>query len=188
MLTAIFTLLLLYQLKHFLADYPLQRPWMLGKFLPGWQFVVPLAAHCAVHGLMTFGIAVVYSGRPWFALTLAALDFTVHFLMDRIKASPKWMGRWKPLTASGYMQAQKIVTGAGCSRREYDCGDVRCDVHHANCAQHLGPECWHGSEFETVEARRKLRSNRLFWDALGVDQMVHHLTHYLIIFLLIRYN
>lgn len=162
MLTTIFTLLLLYQLKHFLADYPLQRPWMLGKFLPGWQFVVPLAAHCAVHGLMTFGIAVVFSGNPWLALLLALLDFKVHFLMDRIKASPKLMGRWKPLTAETYAEAQRIIQ--------------------------FGDENDAMSIYRPSAGRAKLRGNRLFWDCLGIDQMVHHLTHYLIIFLLIRYS
>lgn len=188
MLAAIFTLLLLYQAKHFLADYPLQRPWMLGKFLPGWQFVPPLAAHCAVHGLMTFAIACWYTGgNGWFALAVAALDFGVHFLMDRIKASPRLMGRWKPLTAETYMQAQRTVSGEGCDKREYDCGDSMCNTHHSNCCQD-GSGCWHDWEFETAAARKKLRGNRLFWDALGFDQMVHHLTHYLIIFLLVRYS
>jgi hypothetical protein len=161
-IAAVFILLLLYQLKHFLADYPLQRPWMLGKFLPGWNFVPPLAAHCAVHALMTFAIAVVYSGSPWLALGLAGFDFGVHFLMDRIKASPKWMGRWKPVNAKEYMECQQIIKFG--------------DENNA----------WLTDRPSTARAR--LRSNRLFWDALGFDQMVHHLTHYTIIFLLIRYS
>ena len=155
MLTTVFFLLVLYQLKHFLADYPLQRPWMLGKFLPGWQFVVPLAAHCAVHGAMTFGIVFAFTHRPGLALALAAFDFSVHFVMDRVKADPKLMGRWKPLTAETYVDAQRTLA--------YGSED---DIAPKN---------------RPSAARARLRGNRLFWDCLGVDQMVHHLTHYAII-------
>lgn len=183
MIAAIFTLLLLYQLKHFLADYPLQRPWMLGKFLPGIQFAPPLAAHCAVHGLMTFGIAYWFSGDAWLALALAAFDFSAHFVMDRIKASPKWMGRWKPLTAPEYMECQRTIKG--CGKREYDCGDLLCDAHHSTCYQD-GGQCWHDWEFVTAAVRKRLRSNRLFWHSIGFDQMIHHLTHYTIIYALVR--
>lgn len=107
----IWILLVAFQLKHWLADYPLQRPWMLGKFKPGWSFVLPLAAHCAVHAVITYGIATVYAlhhpSAAWVPLALAGFDFVMHFTMDRIKASPKLMGRWKPLTAIEYGVAVK---------------------------------------------------------------------------------
>lgn len=164
MLTTVFVLLCLYQLKHFLADYPLQRPWMLGKFLPGWSFVLPLAAHCAVHGAMTFGIAL-WFGSPLLALGLAAFDFTAHFVMDRIKASPKWMGRWKPLTAKEYMDIQKVIA----------VGPV-------------APGRSQVADLPYLHAKGKLRSNRLFWHSIGVDQMVHHLTHYAIIAALLLHS
>lgn len=166
MIAAVFTLLLLYQLKHFLADYPLQRPWMLGKFLPGWAFVAPLAAHCAVHGAFTFFIAAVYSGRPALAVGLALFDFVVHFLMDRIKASPKWMGRWKPVTAKEYMEYSTALGGRPTPGLWAAPADRPLAVTRGRAAE-------------------ALRSNRLFWDALGFDQMVHHLTHYAIIAVLV---
>lgn len=31
-----------------------------------------------------------------------------------------------------------------CPLREYDCGDGRCQTHHADC--HYSGECWHGSQ------------------------------------------
>ena len=32
----------------------------------------------------------------------------------------------------------------------------------------------------------KIKSNTYFWWALGWDQMMHHLTHYLLIYLMLR--
>jgi hypothetical protein len=150
---SIFILFFVFQIKHWLADYPLQRPWMLGKFKPGLGFVAPLATHCGVHALLTW--AIVLFVKPQWAMQLAAFDFCTHFVMDRIKASPKMMGRWKPLFGEGYFFAQKMKS--------------------------IG-------ENETVRknARAALRGNRLFWDALGFDQMVHHFTHYTIIWLLVH--
>lgn len=126
----LFTLLILFQLKHFICDYPLQTPYMLGKMkATGW--VKPLAAHATIHALFTFIISM------WFIIItlpgvgfiliptlLALLDFTIHFVVDRLKASPSIGGRFKP-------------------------------------------------------------DQPYFWWALGADQMAHHLTHYLIIFILI---
>lgn len=103
----VFVLLVVFQCKHWLADYPLQRRWMLGKFRSDWGFVFPLLAHVAVHGFMTFWISAIalsalrsdfWNPQP-VALLLAFFDMTIHFVMDRIKASPKYLGRYKTLTA-----------------------------------------------------------------------------------------
>lgn len=123
----IFVLLLAFQLKHFICDYPLQTPYMLGKFKPDWDFLKPLCAHAAVHACVTFYISV-YAlfktpGTLVWAFGLSVFDFVIHASMDRIKASPKILGRFK------------------------------------------------------IEDKR-------FWWSLGLDQMVHHLTHYLIIFVI----
>lgn len=82
MLTTIFLLLIAFQLKHFLCDYPLQGRYMLGKFKKeGWE--IPLAAHAAVHFVGTFLIAIFFGFK--IALAVAALDFFVHFVVDKIK-------------------------------------------------------------------------------------------------------
>lgn len=48
----VFFLLGMFQIKHFVADYPLQIPYMLGKMKEtGWFF--PLLSHVSVHGLIT---------------------------------------------------------------------------------------------------------------------------------------
>lgn len=89
----IFILLILFQLKHFICDYPLQIQYMLGKMnKTGW--VLPLLAHSSVHAIGTFVIVVFYNF--YLALVLAIIDLVLHFIVDRLKASPTLGGRWKP--------------------------------------------------------------------------------------------
>lgn len=119
---SVFILLVVFQIKHFIADFPLQFPYMLRKLSPGWEFVFPLSLHCSVHALITLLICLLVAPALWW---LALADFVIHFIMDRIKSGPKYLGRFN-------------------------------DVHRAP-----------------------------FWIALGFDQMVHHLTHYWIIWVII---
>lgn len=88
-------LLILFQLKHFVADYPLQTPYMLGKFKSFPDYLLPLAAHAGVHALFTAAIAVAFK-RFDVLFILVSLDFVTHFIIDRIKASPNMLGRFKP--------------------------------------------------------------------------------------------
>ena len=120
MMNEIFLLLVIYQVKHFLCDYPLQTQWMLEKAKEtGW--VMPMFAHALVHSLSTMMIVAVFNINLWW---LAVVDFVIHFTMDRTKASPSMLNRFG-------------------------------------------------------------LDNKFFWWSLGFDQMVHHLTHYFIIYILI---
>lgn len=164
----VFELMLAYQLKHFAADYPLQaNRYMLGKFLPGWAFVLPLLAHVGVHAVMTFAIALVFGKSVPFALAAAVFDASVHFVMDRIKASPRWMGRWKPLTGPQWMEATAIVDRSGSVQVPFENMALARDDH--------------------AQAQAKLTGNKLFWIAIGFDQAVHHLTHYAIIWAILGF-
>ncbi|HEY9787157.1 MAG TPA: DUF3307 domain-containing protein, partial [Candidatus Obscuribacterales bacterium] len=84
MILKILVLWFVFDTKHYLADYVLQNQYMLGKFRrEGW--LAPLTAHCLVHAVMTLAICLcVNPSLAW----LAALDFVLHFTMDRIKAHP----------------------------------------------------------------------------------------------------
>lgn len=150
-ISLIFILLVVYQLKHFLADFPLQGTYMLGKFKPGWDFLLPLTVHAGVHGIFTLCICLYVNPALWW---LSIVDFTIHFLMDRIKASPVYLGRYKSLSANEF-------------KRVYD------TYEHAQ------------DDFAKAGAKKRLRGNVLFWWSLGFDQMVHHLTHYYVIFVLV---
>jgi hypothetical protein len=159
MITTVFTLLIAYQIKHWLCDFPLQTPYMIGKFKEtGW--IAPLAAHAGVHAAFTAVIALFCAASVWTILLVAALDFTLHFTMDRIKASPKLMGRWKPVTGPEYLRFTGILNHTDGN-----------PIPHA--------------EQTYKEAESRLRGNTLFWLALGFDQCFHHLTHYLIIAILV---
>ena len=117
-LETVFILLVTFQAKHFIADYLLQYSYMMRKVDVTWKFLAPLSIHCGVHALFTLVICLFWSPQLWW---LALLDFVVHFLMDRMRSGPKYLGRFN------------------------------------DPAKHS------------------------FWISLGLDQMVHHLTHYYII-------
>jgi hypothetical protein len=115
----VFLLLIVFQIKHFLSDFPLQTPYMMGKFKKqGW--VIPLLTHCLMHSTFTLAILSVL-GKPNL-LWLPAVDLVCHFIIDRVKA--------------------------------------------------------------TLPYRDPSKSS--FWCSLGIDQMMHHLTHYFIIWMIVR--
>jgi hypothetical protein len=163
MIPTIFALLAIYQLKHFIADYPLQGKYMLGKFKPGFGFILPLLAHVSIHGLFTFLIALGFSRNMGFSSLLALFDMTIHFVMDRIKASPDLLGRFEALSKDDYV--------------------VLMTTHMAIIKGPQGEPCLSWVDDETKN--RKLKSNVYFWWCLGLDQAVHHLTHYAVIYFLI---
>lgn len=148
----VFALLILFQVKHFLADYPFQNAYMLGKFKGGKDWILPLAAHCGVHALFTLGICAVINYQLWW---LALVDFALHFVMDRVKASPNLLGKYKTVTAAEYKDLIQIANGVTVAYMTTD------------------------------EARAKLKGNTYFWHALGLDQMIHHLTDLLIVYILV---
>jgi hypothetical protein len=90
------TLLLVFQLKHLIADYYLQYAHMYenkGK-KTGWVF--PLAEHAGVHAVLTFLIVIgtgilLYPDLCGPSVLIAGLglplfDFITHFIIDRWKA------------------------------------------------------------------------------------------------------
>lgn len=120
----IFVLLVVFQVKHFVADFPLQNRYMLQKQRTDWSFVPPLALHCLIHALVTLAITLAVKPSLWWLLFV---DFLVHFTMDRIKAGPRYLGRYSDIGKTS------------------------------------------------------------FWVALGFDQMVHHLTHIWLIWMLVTH-
>jgi hypothetical protein len=129
MINILIFLLIAFQLKHFLCDFPWQTRYMLGKFKEvGWQ--APLAAHAISHGLATTFILCVARMTfdlhidTMFIVYLAIFDTIIHFIVDRCKVVFNKITGCKPTDAS-------------------------------------------------------------FWNAIGIDQMIHHLTHYGIIFAII---
>ena len=88
----IFILLIVFQLKHFIADYPLQFPYMYeNKGKPtGW--LRPLSDHAIVHAQFTIMILVTVSlfAKPMdimLIISLGLFDYASHFAIDRWKAT-----------------------------------------------------------------------------------------------------
>lgn len=85
----IFALLLTFQVKHNLDDCSYHNAYMRRK-LNVTDGVAPLLAHAAVHALLTFTLGLMLhtlAGRPfWPVPVAAAVDFGVHFIVDRVKA------------------------------------------------------------------------------------------------------
>jgi hypothetical protein len=156
----VFLLLIIYQIKHFIADYPLQGKYMLGKFKDGTDWIMPLFAHVMVHAALTFLICLYFA--PQHAVILASLDAAIHFIMDRIKASPHMLGRFKALSANEYRE-------------------IAYEQEHY-IKKFPGTQTSLNMQEKFNE---RLKSNILFWWCLGIDQMVHHLTHYLVIYLIL---
>lgn len=93
----IFILMIVYQIKHFAADYIFQYNYMLKKVSPDWDFLAPLALHCGVHGLLTVVICLFINPSLFW---LGFVDFSVHFALDRLRSGPKYLGRYKDLNNS----------------------------------------------------------------------------------------
>lgn len=87
----IILLFVLFFVKHFLADYPLQTEYMLRKSRAyGWK--VPLLMHCLVHATMTYLILVTVVALGMFSVTwgtilaLVVVELLLHFVIDAWKA------------------------------------------------------------------------------------------------------
>lgn len=178
MLTAIMILLVIFQLKHFVADYPLQNQYMLGKFKrEGW--ILPLTAHSAVHAAFTFLISITYfafsppSNTVGFIVlvcaSLAYLDFAIHFCMDRLKAHPDLLGRYKALSGTEFMKLKA------------DLEKVENDSTEDVAVMWM----WRHKRRDILQ---QFQHNTYFWWCLGFDQMVHHLTDYAVIFALVYFT
>ncbi len=92
-------LLIIYQVKHFAADFLFQNVWMLQKSRAGWEFVLPLSTHCAIHSAFTLAIVLYVNPSLWW---LAVVDLVTHFIMDRIKAGPRYMGRFSDMRSQAF--------------------------------------------------------------------------------------
>lgn len=80
-------LIVLFQIKHYVCDYPLQGTYMLGKLKGRFR---PLLAHVTVHGMATFFL-LVWIMEPQAALLFALADAFTHF----------WIDRWKVKSSAG---------------------------------------------------------------------------------------
>lgn len=120
----LFSLLVIFQVKHLIVDYFLQNTYMLGKFnRSGWFY--PLLAHTSMHGVATLIIALYCGVNNTDATMLAIIDIVLHTTIDKFKVE----------ASKGYDK----------------------------------------------------NKDKEFWWWLGIDQFLHHITHYLLIFAIITH-
>lgn len=85
-------LFVLFFVKHFLADYPLQTEYMLRKSGHIYPWITPLLAHCAVHAVLTYIVLTFVVALGLFTipltgvLALVLMEFVAHFFIDAWKA------------------------------------------------------------------------------------------------------
>jgi hypothetical protein len=102
-------LLILFQLKHFAADYPLQTVYMLGKGKKGLEWILPLGAHCSVH--MMLSLMIIVCVKPEVAW-LAVAEFFAHFVIDRMKATYRLpQGQWSNEEKGKYLSKYYFAFG-----------------------------------------------------------------------------
>lgn len=98
-----------FQLKHFAVDFILQGwPFFNDMYnksdLDPKKWVPALFKHCFLHGIASIVLVILVTNK--LMVVVGVVDFVVHFVMDRIKSSPKMLGRFKPFSGSKeqYMQ------------------------------------------------------------------------------------
>ena len=82
-LTQLFLLLILFQVKHFIADGPLQTKAMVDE---KGRYGAPLGLlHAALHCIGTFAVIAYVTHYFLWAVFLAAVDFAIHYHVDYLK-------------------------------------------------------------------------------------------------------
>lgn len=174
----LFALLVIYKFKHFIADYPLQGKYMLGKFQGGTAWILPLSAHCAVQAFFTFLIGLMVN--PRLAVVGATIDFILHFIMDRIKASPNLMGRWKNFSANeyGFLRMGFLPPSTN---------DILETKREATIGGTIKVLVLKVREASSKQIEKTFKNNTYFWWALGIDQCFHGLTDLLVLYIFLRF-
>lgn len=76
------TLLTLFVIKHFIADFLLQFNYMIEE--KGRYLATGGIQHSAIHGILTYFI-LLYFTNPYTSTMLAMLDFVIHYHIDWAK-------------------------------------------------------------------------------------------------------
>ena len=85
--------------KHVLADFALQTPWMVERKEAASGWLLPLAAHCACHAIVTLLIVLVVIPSLWW---IAIVDLVAHAVIDRSKGLAVRHWRFTPTQDRGW--------------------------------------------------------------------------------------
>jgi hypothetical protein len=92
--TELLILLILFQVKHLIADFFLQTVWMIrGKANYGGAGGI---VHATVHGLMTAAVLLMCDVASLVVLTLSVAELIVHYHIDWLKEQVMQRTNWPP--------------------------------------------------------------------------------------------
>lgn len=95
-------------LKHILADFPLQIPYMMQKTnKSGW--FLPLLSHSLVHAGLTQFIVLFFTRDFKISFLLGLVDLILHFTVDAIKSRPELLGRFKMMSSAEVAAANENI-------------------------------------------------------------------------------
>jgi len=91
-------MMLAYELKHFVADILFQNEYMVhGKSKENFKdYFLPLLAHSFINAILAAFIALLVGKGLMIFLVIFVAELFFHFVIDRLKASPKLLGKWTP--------------------------------------------------------------------------------------------
>jgi hypothetical protein len=104
------------------------------------------------------------------------MDMFIHFFMDRLKASPYYLGKFKSMSAKEFKDMAE-------KQKRLD-ADMLVAINNPLAAPTDVLQRVHERSEFLHEAKTQKLYNKLFWMALGFDQMIHHLTDLLVIYIL----
>lgn len=88
-------LMLLFSIKHFIVDFPLQKPY---QYLNKGTYGHPGGLlHAGLHGAGTFAVLLAFASLP-FVMLMTAIDIIVHYHIDWAKTNLNKHFGWHPNT------------------------------------------------------------------------------------------
>jgi hypothetical protein len=133
----IFVLLLAFEVKQLLCDYPILPDFLLKRFHS--NGIKAFILYSAFHGFITFTICLLLTNAEYpLALLMSLLDFAAGFALAMFRSHSSMIARFKPLDLDEFMSA----------------------------------------------SRKAKRQHRMYWTFFGLDQAIHHMTHFSIIYIL----
>lgn len=91
----ILLLLTLFAVKHFVVDFPLQRPFQWKN--KGTYGHLGGIEHSGLHGIATLVILFLFTS-PWLALVISSAEAVIHYHIDWLKMNLNRTMGWKPDT------------------------------------------------------------------------------------------
>lgn len=102
----LFLMLLAFEFKQFLCDYPIHPTFILKSFQTDNNRA--FLFHAGIHALLTLAICLIFTTAEFpLALMLAGLDFFMDFALAIFRSRTGFIARFKPLDLDEFMEASR---------------------------------------------------------------------------------